>query len=207
METKPAWAEPLLVQLRRRHFDAFFCADAEAVRQQVLNLIPVGSSVTWGGSASVRSVGLPDLLKAGNFVVYDRDEAQTPAEKQAIYRKAFDCDYYLSSVNALSADGQVVNIDGNGNRVAAITWGPRFVIFIVGRNKICPDLPSAIDRARQIAAPVNMQRFDLRTPCKIDQRCHDCLSPDSICNYFEVLRQSHPSGRHIVLLVDADLGF
>ena len=124
-----------------------------------------------------------------------------------MYLKAFDCQYYLASVNAMSEDGQMVNIDGNGNRVAAITWGPEHVILVVGLNKVCQDLDAAIKRARSTAAPVNMARFQLPTPCQTDGTCHNCLSPDSICNYISIQRMSHPAHRHIVLLVGESLGY
>ncbi len=200
-------AEKLIKNLRQRHYEAFFCKNSEAIRKKVAELIPEGSSISWGGSASIRETGVTDMLKKGNYQIYDREDATTTEEKTSIYRKAFACDYYLSSVNAMSEDGQIVNIDGNGNRVAAITWGPRHVIFVVGLNKVCQDIDTAIKRARSVAAPINMARFDLKTPCQTDGSCHDCKSQDSICNYISILRMSHPAGRHIVLLVDEDLGF
>lgn len=200
-------AEKLIKNLRQRHYEAFFCKNSEAIRKKVAELIPEGSSISWGGSASIRETGVTDMLKKGNYQIYDREDATTTEEKTSIYRKAFACDYYLSSVNAMSEDGQIVNIDGNGNRVAAITWGPRHVIFVVGLNKVCQDIDTAIKRARSVAAPINMARFDLKTPCQTDGSCHDCKSQDSICNYISIMRMSHPAGRHIVLLVDEDLGF
>lgn len=200
-------AEKLIKNLRQRHYEAFFAENSEAIRKKVAELIPEGSSISWGGSASIRETGVTDMLKKGNYQIYDREDATTTEEKTSIYRKAFACDYYLSSVNAMSEDGQIVNIDGNGNRVAAITWGPRHVIFVVGLNKVCQDIDTAIKRARSVAAPINMARFDLKTPCQTDGSCHDCKSQDSICNYISILRMSHPAGRHIVLLVDEDLGF
>ncbi|MDY6205643.1 MAG: lactate utilization protein [Prevotella sp.] len=200
-------AEKLIKNLRQRHYEAFFCKNSEAIRKKVAELIPEGSSISWGGSASIRETGVTDMLKKGNYQIYDREDATTTEEKTSIYRKAFACDYYLSSVNAMSEDGQIVNIDGNGNRVAAITWGPRHVIFVVGLNKVCQDIDTAIKRARSVAAPINMARFDLKTPCQTDGSCHDCKSQDSICNYISILRMSHPAGRHIVLLVGEDLGF
>jgi hypothetical protein len=173
----------------------------------VKELIPEGSSISWGGSMSIRTTGIMTMLKGGNYCVYDREDAHTEEDKLRIYRKAFECDYYLASANAISEDGVIVNIDGNGNRVAAITWGPKHVIFVIGLNKVCQDVDAAIKRARSIAAPINMARFDFKTPCQIDGTCHDCLSPDSICNYVSIQRMSHPAHRHIVLLVDELLGY
>lgn len=200
-------AERLVKNLKRRHYEAFFCHDAAELRERVAALIPEGSTVTWGGSASIRTTGVTAMLKAGNYRVFDRDDATTPDDKLRVYRKAFECDYYLSSVNAMTEDGVLVNIDGNGNRVAAITWGPSHVILVVGLNKVCQDTDAAIKRARSTAAPINMARFDFDTPCQRDGACHNCLSPDSICNYISIQRMSHPAGRHTVLLVDEELGY
>jgi hypothetical protein len=200
-------AERLLKRLDLRHYDAYYCHDAEEVLNKVKELIPEGSSVSWGGSATIRSLGVTGMLKADNYEVFDREDVTTTEDKLRIYRKAFECDYYLSSVNAISEDGVIVNIDGNGNRVAAITWGPKHVVLIIGLNKVCQDTDAALKRARSTAAPVNMTRFGFETPCQTDGTCHNCLSADSICNYISIQRMSHPAGRHIVILVDEDLGY
>lgn len=200
-------AERLMKRLSLRHYEAYFCHDAAEVRQLVKNLIPEKSSISWGGSATIRSLGVTDMLKAGNYEVFDREDVTTTEDKLRVYRKAFECDYYLSSVNAISEDGIIINIDGNGNRVAAITWGPKRVILIAGLNKVCQDTDAALKRARSTAAPVNMTRFNFETPCQTDGTCHNCLSADSICNYISIQRMSHPAGRHIVILVDEDLGY
>jgi hypothetical protein len=139
--------------------------------------------------------------------VLDRDLAETPEEKLAMYLKAFSADVYLTSANAISEDGVIVNIDGNGNRVAAITWGPKKVIFVIGLNKVAQTVEAALARARSIASPVNAQRFDIKTPCRIDGRCHNCNSPESICSYVHFLRNSRTKGRHVVVLVGEDLGY
>ncbi len=200
-------AERLIKNLKRRHYDAYFCQTAEQLCQKVKELIPEGSSISWGGSDSIRSTGVTAMLKQGSYKVFDRDEVSTNEDKTNIYHEALRCDFYLSGVNAMSEDGVIINIDGNGNRVAAITWGPRHVIFVVGMNKVCQDTDSALKRARAIAAPTNMTRFDYNTPCQQDGACHDCLSEDSICNYISIQRMSHPAGRHIVILVDEILGY
>lgn len=200
-------ASHLIERLRERHYDAYYCADAAALRERVRTLVPEGSSVAWGGSMSIRDTGVTAMLKAGNYRVYDREDATNAEEKRQMYLAAFGCDYYLASVNAMSEGGVMVNIDGNGNRVAAITWGPRHVILVVGMNKVCQTLEAALSRARGTAAPVNMARFDFATPCQRDGVCHDCLSRDSICNYVSIQRMSHPAGRHIVLLVGENLGY
>ena len=200
-------AATLIRHLKQRHYDAYYCHDTNELLEKVKSLIPEGSTITWGGSDSIRSTGVTTMLRDGNYRVFDRDEATTDDEKVARYRKAYECDYYLASANAISEDGVIVNIDGNGNRVAAITWGPKHVVFVVGLNKVCQDVDAAIKRARSVAAPINMARFNLNTPCSKDGTCHDCKSPDSICNYVSIQRMSHPAGRHIVLLVGEDLGY
>ena len=201
-------AEQLIQHLERRHFEAYYCPDTTSMKEKVRTLIPEGSSISWGGSMSIRDTGLTTELKeAGKYHIYDREEAKNEEEKLNIYRKAFECDFYLSSVNAISEDGVIVNIDGNGNRVAAITWGPKRVIFVVGMNKIARDVNTAWERARSTAAPINAARFDINTPCQKDGVCHSCHSPQSICNYIHFLRNSHPQKRHIVILVGEDLGY
>mgnify|MGYP004556980645 FL=1 len=202
-------AEKLVGNLKQRHYEAFFCPTAQEAVEKITGMIPEGSSVTWGGSMTIRDMGLTKALhnKEG-LDIWDRDLASSREEAQEIYRRAFYADYYLSSVNAISEDGEIVNIDGNGNRVAAITFGPKRVILVVGINKVAQNLDAAISRARSLAAPVNMMRFaDLNTPCKHDGMCHDCKSPDSICNYIQIMRNSHPVGRHIVVIVGEELGY
>ena len=161
-------AEKLVGNLKQRHYEAFFCPTAQEAVEKITGMISEGSSVTWGGSMTIRDMGLTKALhnKEG-LDIWDRDLAPSREEAQEIYRRAFYADYYLSSVNAMSEDGEIVNIDGNGNRVAAITFGPKRVILVVGINKVAQNLDAAISRARSLAAPVNMMRFaDLNTPCK-----------------------------------------
>lgn len=200
-------AEKLVKNLTRRHFDAYYCPTAAEAVEKVSALIPDGSSVTWGGSMTIRDMGLTKALHERNLTILDRDLAADRDEAQRIYREAFSCDYYLSSANAISEDGVIVNIDGNGNRVAAITFGPKKVIFVIGLNKVAQDVNAALARARSTASPINAARFDINTPCRKDGVCHNCNSPESICNYIHFLRNSHPAGRHIVVLVGEDMGY
>jgi len=200
-------AKTVIKNLQRRHIEGFYCPTAEEAVQQVSKLIADGSSVTWGGTMTVRDLGIPQALKSrGTLEVLDRDLVETAEEKQAMYLKAFSVDVYLSSANAISEDGVIVNIDGNGNRVAAITWGPKKVIFVIGLNKVAQTVEAALARARSTASPVNAARFDIKTPCQSDGVCHNCNSSDSICNYVHFLRNS-PRGRHTVVLVGETLGY
>ena len=200
-------AGKVIKNLAHRNIEACYCPTAREAVEKVLEMIPAGSSVTWGGSMSIRDIGIPAALAdAGKYEVYDRDKAPDRAAATEIYLKAFSCDYYLSSANAITEDGVIVNIDGTGNRVAAITFGPRNVIFVIGMNKLTQNVDAALARARSLAAPVNTARFDIQTPCKLDGVCHNCLSDDCICNYIHYLRHS-PKGKHKVILVGESIGY
>ncbi len=200
-------AEQIIKQLSRRHIQGFYCPTGEEAVKKVLELIPDNSSVTWGGTMTVRDLGIPDALRSRKSLeVLDRDLVETLEEKQAMYLRAFSTDVYLTSANAISEDGVIVNIDGNGNRVAAITWGPKKVIFVIGLNKVAQTVEAALSRARGTASPINASRFDIKTPCQVDGTCHNCNSTESICNYVHFLRNS-PKGRHTVVLVGENLGY
>ena len=200
-------AERMIKNLKRRNMEAFYCPTAEEAVKKVSELIADGSSVTWGGSMTIRDMGIPKALKErGTLEVLDRDEVTDREEVVKIYEKAFTADVYLSSANAISEDGVIVNIDGNGNRVAAITWGPKKVIFVIGLNKVAQDVEAALARARSTASPINAARFNIKTPCHTDGVCHNCNSPECICNYVHFLRNS-PQGRHVVVLVGENLGY
>lgn len=201
-------AQRMIKNLNRRNIEAYYCATSAEAVKKVSELIPDGSSVTWGGSMTIRDIGLPQYLhNRGTLEVLDRDIAETPEAVKEIYLRAFTSDVYLSSANAISEDGVIVNIDGNGNRVAAITWGPKKVIFVIGMNKVAQTVEAALTRARSIASPINAQRFDIKTPCKTDGVCHNCNSADSVCSYVHFLRNSRNKGRHVVVLVGEELGY
>ncbi len=182
-------AQKIIKNLQRRNFEAFYCPTAAEAVEKVSALIPDGSSVTWGGSMTIRDMGLTEALHKRNLNVLDRDLAADRDKAQRIYREAFSADFYLSSVNAISEDGVIVNI------------------LVVGLNKVTQDVQSALARARSTASPINAARFDIKTPCQVDGICHNCNSPESICNYIHFMRNSHPAGRHTVVLVGEDLGY
>ena len=201
-------AERMIKNLNRRNMEVFYCPTGEEAVKKVSELIADGSTVTWGGSMTVRDLGIPDVLRERETLeVLDRDLADDRAEIEQIYLRAFTADVYLTSANAISEDGVIVNVDGNGNRVAAITWGPKKVIFIIGLNKVAQTVEAALARARGTASPINAQRFDIKTPCQIDGMCHNCNSPESVCSYVHFLRNSRNKGRHVVVLVGEDLGY
>ena len=197
-------AQKLIKGLESRNMKAYYAASKEEALKIALELIPAGSSVTMGGAMSAHEIGLVEAVKNGDYRFIDRD-AYT--DKRAAMLEAYDADWFLVGANAITDDGILVNIDGNSNRVSAIAQGPKHVLCIVGRNKICPDLDSAMKRARNVAAPVNAQRFGLSTPCAKTGKCMDCKSPDTICCQFLITRYSRHEGRIVVIVVNDDLGF
>ncbi len=199
--------QTLVKNLQKRHFEAYYCATKDKALEQVLSLIPAGSSVGWGGAISAAQVGVQQAVKDGDYVVHDRDTCTDPAERTAMMRKCLDVDFFLTGANAVSLDGQMVNIDGMGNRVAAIVYGPRYVIVVAGMNKVCDTVEDAVRRARTIAAPQNAQRFGLDTPCDKTGACADCLCEDSICNQILITRHCRPAGRIKFVIVGEELGF
>ena len=190
--------------LESRNMSGYFAKDKEEALKKALELIPEGSSVTMGGAMSAHEIGLVDALKNGNYDFIDRDAYE---DKRAAMLKAYDADVFLAGANAMTDDGVIVNIDGNANRVSAIAQGPKKVIFIVGMNKICNDVDAAMKRARNVAAPVNAQRFGLSTPCSKTGACFNCKSPDTICCQILITRFSKHEGRIHVILVNDNLGF
>ncbi|WP_253945851.1 lactate utilization protein [Xylanibacter rodentium] len=200
-------AQRMIKSLNRRNMDAFYCPTSAGAIAKVMELMPQGSTVSWGGSMTLRDMGLTRALHDdGRYILLDRDRAVDRAEAVEIYLQAFRADYYLSSANAITEDGVIVNIDGNGNRVAAITFGPSHVIFVIGLNKVTQTVDAALARARSTAGPINTARFDISTPCKADGVCHNCNSPECICNHIHFLRNS-PRRRHTVVLVGEPLGY
>ena len=197
----------LVKNLQKRHFDACYCSTKEEALTKALELIPEGAVVGWGGAYSAIQIGLPQALNDGNYNAIDRDKCATPEEKQKAARACLDADYFLTGANALSLDGQMVNIDGIGNRVAAIIYGPKNVLVIAGMNKVCQTLEDAVQRARTVAAPMNQQRFLGKTPCTATASCADCLSEGCICNQIVITRNCRPAGRIKFILVGEDLGY
>lgn len=200
-------ATVLLKNLQGRGFEAYYCADAQEALTKALELIPEGCSVGWGGAMSAEQIGLLDAVRSGSYQAIDRDTAKDPAERVALMKKALLADTFITGANALSLDGQMVNIDGNGNRVGAIVYGPDSVVVIAGMNKVCDTVEDALRRARTVAAPMNKQRFPLATPCEITGSCANCKSESSICNQILITRNSKPAGRIKIVLVGQELGF
>lgn len=193
--------------LNKRYFEAYYCSGRTEALEKILELIPQGHVVSWGGATTVDELGVKDALRQRGQAVIDRDTAKDAQERQEMLKKALTCDTFLMGSNAVSADGQLVNIDGTGNRVAALCFGPSQVIVVAGMNKVAGDLDGAMRRAREVAAPINAQRFQLKTPCSVNGLCADCKGPDSICAQIVTTRLCKPAGRIKVILVGEDLGF
>ena len=183
----------LVKNLQSRHFGACYCATKEEALEKALSMIPESTKVAWGGAVSAREIGLLNVLENGNYSVIGRD--------------GVGVDTFITGANALSMDGQMVNIDGFGNRVSAIIYGPKMVLVIAGMNKVMDTLEQAVFRARTIAAPMNEQRFLKNTPCATTGVCADCKSEDCICNHIVITRHSRPTGRIQFILVGEELGF
>nr|WP_288794063.1 lactate utilization protein [uncultured Eubacterium sp.] len=197
-------AETVIKGLKSRNMTGYYAATKEEALKQVMDLIPEGSTVTMGGCMSAHEIGAVEALKAGNYNIIDRDEYE---DKRKAMLLAYDADVFLSSANAMTDDGILVNIDGNANRVSCIAQGPKKVVFIVSMNKVMSDLDSAMKRARNVAAPANAQRFNIDTPCKKTGKCFDCKSPTTICCQMLITRYSMHPGRINVVLVNDELGF
>lgn len=198
--------ELLVKNLKSRHFDAYFCETKEAALEKALELIPEGATVGWGGVMSAHQIGLIEALNKGNYNAIDRDRCTTQEQKEQAAKDSMFADVFLTGANGLSMDGEMVNIDGNGNRVAAIVYGPKEVLVIAGMNKVCDTLEDAITRARTVAAPLNQQRFLLNNPCTVTASCADCKSETCICNQILITRHCRPAGRIKFILVGEDLG-
>lgn len=200
-----------IINLQKRFFEAYYVDTKEEALKKAIELIPKTDVIAWGGSTSITEAGLIDYVKENGYSVINRDAAKTPEERTELIRKSLLCDTYIMGTNAISEDGQLVNIDATGNRVAALIYGPKNVIIISSIKKIMPTLEDAITRARTVAAPINMQKIskisERNTPCLITGTCANCTSKDSICSHIVITRLCKPQGRIKVILTSEDIGF
>lgn len=208
-EAEKLRAKTIIKGLEKRNMEGVFCETKEDALSKALSYIEEGSSVTWGGSMSIEEIGLMDAVKNGNYKVIDRSVAKNYEEQREIFSKAVLADYYLMSSNAITLDGELINIDGTGNRVACLTYGPKNVIMIVGMNKIVNDVEDGIKRVRNFASPPNTLRLGLKTPCSMTGRCGDCYGDTCICSQIVVTRRQSAAmrGRIKVILVGESLGY
>jgi len=193
--------------LKSRSFEAFYFDETQDASEKILSLIPKEHVVSWGGSKTLADMGIQERLEKEGYNLLDRDKAASAEERAEIMRRALLCDTFLSGTNAVSEDGRLVNIDGYGNRAAAMIFGPKQVIIAAGMNKTAKTYEDALVRARTVAAPLNVERFPhLKTPCNENGTCADCLCSDTICSYFVTIRFCKPAGRIKVILIGKDLG-
>jgi len=200
-------AENLIKNFEKRNIEACFVKNAEAARKKVLELIEKDSTVSWGGSKTLVEINIFKTLKTGKYKLLDRAAAENSEEVDEIYHKALSADYYLMSSNAITQSGKLVNVDGNGNRLAALIYGPKNVIIVAGMNKVTVDQESALKRVRNQAAPANAIRLDQKTPCAKIGYCSSCQIDDTICCQTVITRRSRHNGRIKVILVGEELGF
>jgi len=200
-------ANTIIANLEKRQMKGYYCEDSKAAVQKVLDLVPAGASVSWGGTMTLTESGVMDALRAGDFSLIDRDLAKTPQEKKEVFAKAVCADYFFMSTNAITMNGELVNVDGNGNRVACLCCGPENIIILAGMNKVVTSVEEGHNRARNTAAPMNTLRLHKNTPCSTKGKCFDCQSPDCICSQIVVTRRSHIPGRIKVILIGEELGY
>ena len=201
-------AETIIKNLEKRQMSGYYCAEKEEAVKTAMSLTKPGTTVSFGGSMTLIESGAMDALKNRNDIhLIDRSLAKSPEEIKQAYRDSFCADTYFMSSNAITADGQLVNIDGNGNRVAALIYGPDQVVILAGMNKIVSTVEGGVRRVRNFATPPNCIRLSKQTPCAATGVCGDCFSNDCICNQIVITRRSGTPGRIKVILIGEELGY
>lgn len=204
---KENMANTIIKNMSKKNMEGYYCATAAEAVEKALSLMPEGSTITWGGSVTLKECGLMDAIHAKNYELIDRADAKTPEEGRAMYGRQVMADYFLMSSNAVTIDGELVNIDGNSNRVACLCCGPKNVIVIAGMNKVVSSVEEGVQRVHNFAAPPNTVRLNKNTPCAQTGRCADCYSPDCICSQIVITRRSSIPNRIKVILVGEELGY
>lgn len=200
-------AATMIKNLEKRNMEGYYCETSADAVSLAMSMIPEYASVSFGGSMTFEEGGMYEALKASNLRLIDRNLAKTPEEKKQSFRDSIASDYFFMSSNAITIDGELINIDGNGNRVACLVQGPEHVILLVGMNKVVSDVDSGITRVRNMATPPNVTRLGLNTPCRETGRCADCTCPDCICAQIVITRYSRHNGRIKVILIGEELGY
>lgn len=202
-------ANTIIRNLEKRNMEGVYCATREDALKQALSYMEKGSVVSWGGSMSIEEIGLMDAVRNGDYEIIDRDKAKDYDERREIFSKIVLSDYFLMSTNAITLDGELINIDGTGNRVGPLCFGPKHVIIIVGMNKVVSSVEDGVARVRNIAAPPNCIRLGLETPCSLTGRCADCYGDTCICSDIVVTRRQSAAmrGRIKVILVGENIGY
>ncbi len=198
-------AETIIKNLEKRNMEGHYFETASDCVEAILSEMPSGAMIGWGGSETLKECGLMDAIHGGSYELLDRSAAKTPEESRQIYARTVLADYFLMSTNAITLDGELINIDGN--RVACLIQGPSNVIIIAGMNKVVPDAESGVARVRTMASPANAIRLERNLPCAATGACHNCLSPECFCCQVVVTRRSMHPGRIKVYLVGEELGY
>lgn len=206
-EAFAAMAKTIIENLKKRNMEGYYFENSSECVKAILDSIPSGSVISWGGSETIKETGLMEAVHNGSYELIDRTTAKNPEEARQIYARTVLADYYLMSSNAVTIDGELINIDGNGNRVACLIQGPSHVIIVVGMNKIVTDVENGVARVRNMASPANAIRLKKKIPCAATGHCHACLAPDCFCNQIVITRRSGHEGRIKVYLVAENLGY
>lgn len=202
-----AMAESIIKNLKKRNMEGFYFETSAECVKAITEAIPDGSTISWGGSETIKEIGLMDAIHNSRYELIDRSNAKTPDEARQIYAKTVLSDYYLMSSNAITIEGELINIDGNGNRAACLIHGPAHIIIAAGMNKVVTDVKSGVARVRNMASPANAIRLNKDLPCSVSGHCNDCLSPNCFCNQIVITRRSGHEGRIKVYLVGEELGY
>lgn len=198
----------LIKTLQKNNINGYMVESKEELISQIEAIVEKDSVVSVGGSMTLFELGIIDYLRKGRYEFLDRyKDGLSPADIEDIYRKSFFADAYFTSTNAITEEGELYNVDGTGNRVAAMLYGPKKVIFIVGTNKIVQNMDEAIKRVREIAAPLNTKRLNRKTPCTKVGHCMDCSSPERICNEYIVIKRQRDKSRMHVIFINENAGY
>lgn len=200
-------ANSIIKELKKRNIDGYFCASSKEACDLVLSLLPKNASIGWGGSETIKECGLMDAIQNKGYTLIDRATAKTPEERREIFGKTVMADAFLMSTNAITENGELVNIDGASNRLSCLLHGPKEVYVLVGMNKLTKDVPAAIGRIRNVACPANTLRLKRNTPCSLTGKCGDCFGDDSICSNIVITRRSSIPDRIKVILIAENLGY
>jgi hypothetical protein len=200
--------ETIIKNLEKRNIEGYYCDTPKEACEKAMSLIKDGSSVSWGGSVTIREIGLLNMLEARNLKLIDAFRPASPTEAYEHFRQTLLTDYFLMSTNSITLDGKLVNIDGTGNRMAAFILGPREVIIFAGANKIAESEEDAVARIKAHACPSNAARLNKeKTPCAVVGKCGDCITQECMCSHTVITRFSRMPGRIKVLLINENLGF
>lgn len=200
-------AQTLIKNLQKRHIEGYYVPSKEEALQKAFSFLRKNEVISWGGSMTLAEIGLISALEqTGSYTLLDRSKVSSE-QIDELYRRTFFADTYFMSTNAITLEGELINIDGTGNRVAALIYGPKQVIIIAGMNKVSTNQTEALSRIHHVACPQNAIRLNKKTPCSLTGICQDCLSTDCICMQTVITRNSKPAGRIKVILVGESLGY